>query len=120
ETSRCGLRAVVRLDVDQCRYTGFECALECRTDLSRIFNILAITAERFGHFFESRIAELAARLLALFVSSPTSVQTNHRDHGNFEARRRIELHRVEAERTIPVQYQHLLVWPRDLRAYAKR
>src|SRR5215208_2609595 len=70
ELDRAGAGAVVGLDVDQRDASLLDLllgALQGRADLLGLLDIFAVAAEPLGHLVVARVAEVAARLVALRV-----------------------------------------------------
>src|ERR1700737_2292939 len=80
ECHRGGARAVIGLDVDERDRAAIDLplgAVQSRTDFVGTFDIFAVAAERFGHPVETRVAKIAAGLVALRVSGPAAVEADH-------------------------------------------
>src|ERR1700719_1838014 len=75
ERYRAGAGTVIGLDVDERDRAPIDLswgAVQSRADFIGALDIFAVTAECFGHLVETRIAEIAAGLVALRVSGPAA------------------------------------------------
>src|SRR6266566_1979986 len=107
-----GAGAIVGLDVDQRDHALVDLflgALEGRADLLRLLDIFAIGAEALRHDVVARVAEVAARLVALRVGGPAAVQADDAEQRQFMAHRRVELHRVLPEGAVAMQADDLRI-----------
>src|SRR5712692_10277852 len=98
-----GAGAVVGLDVDQRHHALVDLflrAFEGRADVLRLFDIFAVGAEALGHDVVARVAEVAARLVALRVRGPAAVEADDAEERQFVPDRGVELHRVLPEGTV--------------------
>src|SRR3984957_10649218 len=123
ERHRCGAGAVVSLDVDKRNRAAIDLplsAVQSRANFIRVFDVFAITAERFGHLVETRIAKITTGLVALGVSGPASVEADPHQDRNVMAHRGVELECVEAKRAVAVDDDDLLVGLGDLRTDSER
>src|SRR3990172_3536484 len=114
--------AVVGLDVDQGWLTRGEGPLKGWPDLTWVHDILAVATERLGHLVVTGEAQIAARLRkpALRVGRPTAVQADHAYDVDLVPCCRVHFHGVQAERTIAMKHQHLLVRVGHLDTQAER
>ena len=101
ECRRGGARAVIGLDVDERDRAAIDLplgAVQSRTDFVGTFDIFAVAAERFGHPVETRIAKIAAGLVALRVGGPAAVQANHHQDRN-ETQAKVKIDREQRIKT---------------------
>src|SRR5262249_46341884 len=100
----------IRFDIDDSGLTGSKGTFQCRTNVGRGLDILAIATKGIHELFISLVAQLTSDLPSIWISGPAAVQTDHRDDGQMVPYRGIHLHGVHAERAIAVQDEHWLIW----------
>ena len=84
------------------------------------FDVLAIAAQALGHFVVARVAKIASGFFAFGVGCPAPIQADHHQDRQLVAHSRVKFHGVQAERTVAMHHDHLLVGARGLCAHAKR
>src|SRR4051794_33427756 len=112
-----GPGAIVCLYVDQRAHSLVYlllCPLQGRPDVLRFLDIFAVGAEALRHDVVTRVAEIAAGLVALRIGGPAAIEADHDEQRQLVPDRGIELHRVLPERAIAVQANDRRVRLRDL------
>src|SRR5215470_17230948 len=105
-----GTGMVVGLDVDKADHALLDLlpgALQGRAAVLGFFDIFGVAAQGLGHLVIARVAEVAARLVALGIGGPAAVEADDAEERQFVPYRGVELHRVLAERAVTVQADDL-------------
>src|SRR5712691_7083415 len=116
-------RLVVGHHVAHGRLPGGIRALQGRPDLVWLLDQLTVRAQLHGHTVIARAAEIPAGLgqgqRPRGVGRPSPVVRDDDDDGDTMPHRRVDLHRVDAERPVAVEHEHLRVRLGDLGAHAE-
>src|SRR5262245_36460919 len=111
EADGLGAGRVVGDDVDDGGLAGGEGAFQGWADVVGFFDVLAVGAEVHREPIVAREAEIAARLgqrpRPLGVRGPAAVVADDAYDVDLVAHRRVDVHRVDAERAVAVQHQHM-------------
>src|SRR5262245_40575317 len=99
----------IRFDIDDSGLTGSKGTFQCRTNVGRGLDILAMATKGIHELFIPLVAQLTSDLPPIRISSPATVHTDHRYNGKIVPYRGIHLHGVHAERAIAVQDEHRLI-----------
>src|SRR5690606_26200884 len=76
---------------------------QCRANIDSVFHIFAMAAQRFGQFVETGIAEVAARLLAFGIASPSTIQADDYKYRQVVPHGSVQLHGVETECAVAME-----------------